>query len=209
MDNKPFIKVYIFEGSDLTEEVSMPSWREEEIERANPFNKQDKVLIYRALAFAIKHAFNEDVNELNPHKIITGKPMIDKYRISLSHSGNRYLVAISSHNIGADIIKNSEYVYYNLSDNKDYWSKDEKKIIYEKDQPDLFFKTWARKEALYKCIDPMYPYKENKAKVDSTKYEKFFYDNSLEEGYHFFSICSELIPRGITIEIYTTLDLDK
>ena len=30
-----------------------------------------------------------------------------------------------------------------------------------------------------------------------------------EEGYHFFSICSELIPRGITIEIYTTLDLDK
>ena len=101
METRPFIKVYIFEGSDLTEEVSMPSWREEEIERANSLNKQDKVLIYRALAFSIKHAFNEDVNELNPHKIITGKPMIDKYRISLSHSSNRYLVAISSHNIAA------------------------------------------------------------------------------------------------------------
>ena len=46
METRPFIKVYIFEGSDLTEEVSMPSWREEEIERANSLNKQDKVLIY-------------------------------------------------------------------------------------------------------------------------------------------------------------------
>ncbi len=209
MENKPFIKVYIFEGSDLTEEVKMPLCRVEEIERANSFNKQDKELIYRALAFAVKHAFDEDVNDLNPRKIITGKPMIDKYRISLSHSGGRYLVALSSHNIGADIIKSSEYIYYNLADLKECWSKDEKKIVFEKDDPAIFFKTWARKEALYKCLDPMYPFKENKAKVDTTKYSKYFYDNSLEEAYHYFSICSELVPQGVTIEIYTRLDLDK
>ena len=55
----------------------------------------------------------------------------------------------------------------------------------------------------------MYPFKENKAKVDTTKYSNYLYDNSLEEGYHFFSICSELVPQGVTIEIYTRLDLDK
>ena len=205
-----FVKVYIFEGEDLTEPCLMPKWRKEEIERAHPFEQRDKVLIWRALTLAVKDAFGEDLNELHPHKIITSKLVMDKYHVSLSHSGDRFMVGLSSQNIGVDIMKNSEYRYYSLLDNKSMWSDAEKKLLFKKeDNIDLYFEMWTKKEALYKLLDPGFPFKENKNKVDSTKNPDLFLGGSLECKYHFFSVASELFKRGITLEIITKLELDK
>ena len=205
-----FIKIYIFEGDELSEPCLMPKWRREEIERAHPFEQRDKVLVWRALTIAIKDAFNEDLNELHPRKILTSKLVMDKYHVSLSHSGDRFMVGLSSQNIGVDIMKNSEYRYYSLIDNKSMWSDAEKKILFKKeDNIALYYETWTKKEALYKFLDPGFPFKENKNKVDTTKYPDLFKIGSLECEYHFFAIASELLKVGIVPEIKTSLEIDK
>ena len=208
MEIQPFIKVFIFEGDQLVEPCPMPQWRIDEIERAHPFDKRDKDLIWRALTIAVNKAFGVTLESLNPRKDYLGKLYIDNYHVSLSHSGNRFMVGLSSHNIGVDIMKNSEYRYYALSENKSYWSKDEQKIIYAKDEIAPFYITWCKKEALYKFLNPGFPYKENKARVDTTKYKSMFRIGSLEREYHFFAICSELFKEQVKPQLFTNLELD-
>lgn len=209
MENKPFINIYIFEQKDLTRSFAMPEWRVEEIERANVFDKDDKEFIWRALTLAVQHSFNVALQSLNPRKLFTGKPVLDFGHISLSHSGSHYMVAISSHNIGVDIMKNSEYRYYALSEYRSNWSKAEQAIVYKEEKSEPFFITWTKKEALYKFLDPGFPYKENKAKVDTTKYEDLFYVGSIQKQYDFFAICSELLKKGIVPRVITNLEIDE
>ena len=210
MNKERFIKLYIFSGEELSHPATMPSWRKKEIAHASLMYKRDKELIWRALALAVFHCLGISVMKLHPHKMVTGKLVIDKYHVSLSHSGDRFMVGISSHNIGVDIMKNSEYKYYSLIEHKEFWSAGEKRIIYDSKETEPFFYTWTRKEALYKLLNPHFTYKENRSKVDTTQYPEHMYINgSLEGEEHFFAAFSKLLYAGVEPEIITNLKVDQ
>ncbi len=211
MNKERFIRLYIFSGEELSHPAAMPNWRKKEIDRASIMYKRDKTLVWRALSLAVYHCLGIPVMKLHPHKMMTGKLVIDKYHVSLSHSGDRFMVGISSHNIGVDILKNFEYRYYALIEHKEFWSAGEKKIIYDKEEKiESFFNIWTRKEALYKLLNPHFAYTENRNKVDTTQYPEHMYMNgSLEGEEHFFAACSKLLYAGVEPEIITNLKIDQ
>ena len=210
MNKERFVRLYIFSSDELTHPASMPAWRKKEVDRANILRRHDKILIWRALSIAVYHCLGIPVMKLHPHKMLTGKLVIDRYHVSLSHSGDRFMVGISSHNIGVDILKNSEHRFYTLMEHKEFWSAGEKRIVYKTDAISPFYLTWTRKEALYKLLNPHFSYTENRDKVDTTQYPEHMYVNGSIEGEgHFFAVCSKLIYAGGEPEIVTNLEVDK
>lgn len=80
-----------------------------------------------------------------------GKPSVEGYpfHFSLSHSGEYVLLAVSSHEIGADIQKIVKMDTERLA--KRFFTPDEQKEIDGSDNPgETFFSVWTRKEAYAK-----------------------------------------------------------
>ena len=157
VNNERFIKVYIYDRDDIKNDYFIPAWRRKEIKEAHPFEKDDKNNIWGALTYAVKDCFGVELESLNPHKLPTGKLVIDNYHVSISHSKSKLLVVLSSQNIGADVQLNEEHVYGTLASDPGRFSKKEIEEIHEKENnKDLFvlFRMWNKKESLYKYLYP-------------------------------------------------------
>lgn len=195
-----FIFIYIYSGKEIKPGFYIPEWRLEEI-RDSGSESTDKIIIWGALTMAVKDCFCVDLKTLNPHKLPTGKLVMDNYHVSLSHSGNKYMVALSSKNIGVDIQKVSEGRAACLDPNLDKWSEKEKEALLAKDDGFMRFEYWVKKESLYKFLDPGFPFDVNNKDVDTFDNEALFSVGTCDKYY--FGICSELINDGFQIVIHS------
>lgn len=200
--NKPFLVIYLFNSRVSYPDPYFPEWREDEIQN-NRLDAFDKYKVWEALNFAVKDYLGKDLKDLNPQKLESGKPVIDGYHISLSHSGGKFLVAISSHNVGADIQKISQMRHSALEIHNDIYSKRECKELLENTNDFFYnFKVFTRKEALYKFVDPKIPFDiDTKKTIDTGLFSEYFYTDSFLNEYGYFSVCSELIKEGYEVEI--------
>ena len=206
IDEEKFIYVYIFDRYfDFDFDSSyFPEWRIKEIEESDPCTEQrDKNCVWLALNYAVKDLFNISLEKLHPRKNESGKLLLDKYYVSLSHSGGRYVVALSSHNVGVDIQKISEGRSLILNRESSIWSNNEKEILYQHKDEFLFeFKLWTAKEAVYKYLDPKIEFNDDtKHLIDSSKYLSKIYTYDYDHQYAYVSVCSDLVEEGIKVKV--------
>ena len=200
VNKEKFIYVYIFDRHFNFEQSYFPEWRIKEIEQSSySLEQSDKNNVWLALNYAVRDLFNISLEELNPRKNESGKLLLDKYYVSLSHSGGRYAVALSSHNVGVDIQKISEGRSRVLNRESSIWSKKEKEILFQNKDEFLFeFKLWTAKEAVYKYLDPKIEFNEDtKHLIDSSKYLSKIYTYDYDYKYAYVSVCSDLVEEGI------------
>ncbi len=108
--------------------------------------KMEKFYSWKLLEKVLKEEYGENINKLHFRKLENGKWCIDKYEISISHSGSLLALSISSIKHGIDI---QEYGNEELS------NKLADKIYSENEKPDSltneqFYKDWSIKEAMFK-----------------------------------------------------------
>ena len=116
--------------------------------------KLQHILAYGLLGCILEKKYNISLNEFCIRKNKHGMPFLylqDKHiEMSISHSGEIVVVAVSNQKIGVDIekitpIKNSIFYY------SEFFSEDEMKIIYSAERKaEIFTRFWTRKEALLK-----------------------------------------------------------
>ena len=196
--NGYFIKLFIYEKPFDYEGKPMCLERQRYIHNLDFFDKEDSRLVWRLLETSFRKMTGENLNDYHPRRLESGRWVIDKYEISLSHSGDFYAVAISSKRIGIDVQKVREFYF-----NKDrIWSKGELEIVKNLREYHYRYAIWTRKEALYKILDSNQPYnKETQPNIDTTKYDIF--RNWIIDGRsddYFLSVASPLIKGNIQID---------
>jgi phosphopantetheinyl transferase (holo-ACP synthase) len=203
MRKEKFIDIYVFDKYFNFGESYFPDWRIDEIREEGAF-ANDKIIIWHALNYSVKKSLGIPLEKLNPRKNNSGKLFIDKYHVSLSHSGGRFAVAISSHNIGVDIQKIRQMNEIMLNPESDVWCNNEKYILKE-NEDDMFFshKLWTIKEAVYKFLDPKIEFNDKtKSLFDSTTFLANSFSFDYDGLYAYVTIVSELIDEGIEPKIY-------
>lgn len=153
----------------------------------------EKYFGWRLLEFACKDALGVDLNSLNPRKLETGKWVVDKYYISLSNSGSRVMVGVSTKPVGVDIQKMRERYFDQFVDKM----CDEEIAYYKEKEPWKCFYMHIEKEAIYKCYGngPM-----EWQKINTFEYKDRTYTNMI--GDYYIAICSDLIRDGFNYKIY-------
>ena len=205
--NKPFIYLAVYRAPFEYPKISLCRERREYLQNPRTGDAIDSRWIWRLLSKEFYEVLVTNLNSLHPHRLDTGKWVVDNYFISLSHSGGLFAVAISSHNIGVDIQKDRNGARVS---NDSTWAEGEKEII--KDLKPLYriWGLWTRKEALYKFIDPGIEYcDDTHSKFDTSKYNRFF--RTWEYDVFYFSICSDLINKGedYSFDFRTNLEEDQ
>ena len=192
-----FINVYIRELGFECDDNPILKERQEDIDNTtgihNKIDKRDKYYAWKLLEEACRHALGKELNDLNPHKLKTGKWVIDDYYISISHSGGYAMVCISNKPIGVDLQRNREMSAVKateemLPEELEYYGKDalEKHLI-----------AHTKKEAIFKCYGNG-PYKN----INTLLYN----DEVLTSSFHgmrmIYTICSDLIKENVNLNLY-------
>ena len=203
-----FLDVYIFDYDFNFVQNEIVEWRKQYINETKDKSKKDERLFtWMALDTACTHSLGVSINKFNPRRLPSKKVVIDKYYISLSNSGHRIMVAISSHPVGVDIqkVKDREPFY----PNSQTWSDNERKELVSKD-PIENTRIWAMKEALYKLIDPDFKWDETTQKlVDSYPYLDWFESDQIENQSYYWAVISELIHNLRPWKLYLDNTITK
>ena len=159
----------------------------------------EKIDVWRLLETLIREKLGIELNDLNPRRLETGKWVVDKYYISLSHSGSYLMAGVSNKPIGVDVQRISEgRAGRALTE----MCKEEREY-YEKRDPWESLKCHSQKEAVYKLYfgEEMVTWEDKRKKINSLKYGDALVSYEIDEYYC--SICSELIKKGVYVDIST------
>lgn len=143
MDEKIFI--YIATIEEFKDYDILPSFAIKEIAKTtNEKVINQKRAVWGLLNKAVKEKFGfiDDFSHIEKNK--NGKPISNKYFLSISHSKDIVAVAIANENIGIDIEKIDSTK--NINKIKKYILSEDEEILNIED----LFKIWTKKEALFK-----------------------------------------------------------
>ena len=137
------LAVYVAEVNRFKGNTILPEYVSEK--RSNETQKA----VYGLLKYAVKQTFNFDDDFQDLKKDANGKPVGDRYYLSISHKANLIAVAVSNKNVGVDIesvnpnantmniwktIKHQEEASYNINNIEEiiqFWVKKESKFKYD------------------------------------------------------------------------------
>lgn len=162
-----------------------PAIRNEEIENiANETKKQEKYCVWKLLEFAVKDAYNKNLEEIQFSKNSNGKWFCPEFYFSLSHSTSAVAVAISSKPVGVDIEMDREIKTSLknkiLSNNE----MEEFENLADSNKNEWLIKKWTQKESAYKKEE----IQDRNLKNANLDYAKT-YTLSINNKRYFVSVC--------------------
>lgn len=137
----------------------------------------------RRTQFLVGRALIQDVCHQSPRLLPNGKPMIDNGYISLAHSGDKVVLAVSDSPVGIDIENiNQQRDFSRLSHRLNFTLTPDKRLS--------FFRQFTRYEAVFKMGErnrPIYPYYYSTDDfiiciITMNKKEKIYFINKIPMG---------------------------
>ncbi len=170
----PLIDVYVAEISRFSNNKKLPKYAKAEIEACKSEDvKNQKRAIYGLLAYAMKGTYSKALNVKELSKDERGKPRLNNYFVSFSHTNELVCVAISKENVGVDIEMVKEHKALDPLKNH---------VLTENEQAqnlEDILSLWTKKEAIYKFDDTIEKYVPSKINSCdyNTKTTKLSYNN--------------------------------
>ena len=149
------IEVYVSEiPENVVIESVYPPIRDKEIaEVRNDKVRAEKFWVWKVLLRAIKNIFCVDPEIVNFTKTSSGKWQADGFYFSLTHSGNKVAVAISSCEVGVDLEQKSLFFKKITAEKVDRFAE---KIAADSEElpktPEDLIIMWTKKESAYKFV---------------------------------------------------------
>ncbi|MBP5444541.1 MAG: hypothetical protein J6Y28_00075 [Acholeplasmatales bacterium] len=200
MEEKDFIYVYLYTYHFEFKKTKMCKNRIEYIKNdkfGDNYNNE-KYFGWKLLETLFNEKLSIDINNLNPRRLETGKWVVDDYYISISNSGKYLMVGVSNEPIGVDVQRVSESGSYCVYNNE---MCSEEKEAFKDSKPWKYLLIHAEKEAIYKAFfgDKDYAWDEIKNRINVLEYKNKL--TSYEYGEYYCSVCSDLIEKGVQINI--------
>ncbi|MBO5212278.1 MAG: lecithin retinol acyltransferase family protein [Clostridia bacterium] len=151
----PMVDVYIASVDRFKSNKILPKYAKTELKAVkNESLAEQKRAVYGLLQYAVKNSFGKDVNIKSMSKDERGKPHMQDYSFSVSHTRELVCVAVSKSNIGADLEEIKEHSA--TSPLKTHiLSESEKDKEYTKEE---LLELWTKKESIYKFDDGIKSY---------------------------------------------------
>lgn len=162
MDMNPFLDIWHgnLEIDESEEQYYLSLLNAQEIEKAKTFSRQEVQKNYIKTRAVLRKILSTYLNIL-PSKIVIniakyGKPYIPDCKVcfNLSHSHNKFVVAVSNSEVGVDVETGRDrkrlpaLVEKCFSDReRQYWH-----ALPKEQQTTMFFRFWVRKEAFVKAV---------------------------------------------------------
>ena len=160
----PMIDVYICSVSRFKDFDMLPKYARTELKALKVESlREQKRCLYGLLAYALKNTFSIDYNPKQFSKNKQGKPLLKDYYVSFSHTNDLVCVAVSRHNVGADIEELKEHSALDPVKTR---------ILFEGETADSLedvLSLWTKKEAIYKLDDEIEKYIPSK--IDTNAYK--------------------------------------
>ncbi len=160
----PVIDVYVARVERFSSFKKLPKYAKKELKSVtNESLMAQKRASYGLLEYALQNSFKAPLNVKSMFKDERGKPRISEHFLSISHTNDLVLVAVSTVNIGADIEQVKEHVSFDKAKAHIACEGEEASSI------DEMIALWTKKEATFKFDDAISSY--NPSKIDTTKYQ--------------------------------------
>ena len=186
------VYVYIGKTKDFFYNDILPDFTKLEIEKLkNKKSVEQKRAVFGLLHKAVKdvYGFEDDFKHLK--KTENGKPISDKYFLSISHTEEVVAVALSNQNIGIDIEKSTSEKSLKFLN----------AITHEKEKgfgAEDFFSLWAKKEAYFKyCGEKQFIPKN----IDTLSFSSYCREFEIENEKYCLAVVGNVSNENISINI--------
>ncbi|MBQ8163353.1 MAG: lecithin retinol acyltransferase family protein [Clostridia bacterium] len=181
--NFPMVDVYVASVERFKNNKCLPKYAKTELKNVrNEAVADQKRAAYGLLEYAIKSSFGKALNLKSMSKDERGKPYMQDYCFSMSHTNELVCVAVSKSNIGVDLEKIKECSQP---------SRFQAHILAQNEQDKVYtneelLSLWTKKESIYKFDDSIKSYIPKD--IDTNLYQTKTVKISFKESEYYLSV---------------------